>query len=604
MLKAIRELAPNIDRREPSLFLAALLYLFVPSALVLFYFSEWPALVVPAVGLAFFLLYPEAKTHKAQFFILLSHTWPFLVLSAGIVWLSGILPPFAENTDWHKHYAIFNAMASQSWPPKFITNDGASTLRYSLGYYVIPALTVKWFGGWILSAAIFVWSTLGCYFALVLAFGTKSRTAMQAFLIGLVFLLFSGADILGTYLTGAFPSPSTPLMHFEWWASFGALPSAVTSIFWTPQHLIAGWVGSFLFFRYPLQAVRHSGLIVCAAAIWSPFIAIGLVPTFVWAVHVTGFGKLLTKSNVMVAPVLLLIAALFLGKGSEGIPFSLIWNGNGFSVINWILFIFLEFILIVVALLFLNPGARVIILIHGAFLLILCFFNGGALNDLLMRASIPSLGVLAIFFASSLVCMPNEARKIPILLLFLAGLTTPFSETWRGFVSPRVKNPDEISILSIVDKNRELKAQYFAPSNEKIALLPSIVNERDLELTQFGDATFDAALNRVSSDSFADAGMASQVMVLPIGYYKLDATLDWNIGATSPGVHGGHISIHGVKILIPVPESQESNKLVSSYFYSDGKPLRISFGLGGWGIGRGFIQLKKLQISPVEGWGR
>jgi hypothetical protein len=102
-----------------------------------------------------------------------------------------------------------------------------------------------WLGTWALSFAVFAWCTLGCYLGLVLAFGDKPRSTFRCFLIGTVFLLFSGANIVGAYLVANFPKPPMPFMHFEWWSGFGAFPSAITSIFWTPQHLIAGWVAAF-----------------------------------------------------------------------------------------------------------------------------------------------------------------------------------------------------------------------------------------------------------------------------------------------------------------------------------------------------------------------
>lgn len=585
---------------EFSFFLPILFYLFVPSAVVLFYFSKWPGLAIVAAVLGIIFLFRESRLKESPLRVLLSNTWPYLILAAGIIWLSGILPPFAENTDWRKHYAIFNALTGKSWPPRFFTDDGVSVLRYSLGYYVLPALAAKWLGAWILSVAIFIWSTLGCYFALILAFGAESRGKMQCFLIGLIFLLFSGADILGTYLTGAFPNASSPFLHFEWWGSFGVLPSAVTSIFWTPQHVIAGWIASLLFIRYPREAVRHCGLIVFAASIWSPFAAIGIIPTLIWAVLVTGFRELLTKANLIVAPVLLGLSVLFLTNGAASIPFSLVWNGYGFSVSVWVLFVLLEFILISISLLLINSRIKAILLIHSGFLLMLCFFKGGVVNDLLMRASIPSLGVLALLTANALVFSKNGVKKLPILILFIVGLVTPICEIWRGFVSVRMKNADKISILNIVDDNKELKSQYLIPSDRKIDTLPAVVDAKNLKFIPFGDAEFDFNLNRVATDVYTDAAMASQEIILPVGNYKLDATLDWDVTAKIVETNGAHISIHSIKILVPIYTSRENNKLVSSYFYSDGKPFQISFGLGGWATGKGFIELKKLEISPIK----
>jgi len=598
--------AGDLNQYPEALFFLSLLYLFIPSAIVLFYFAPWPIAVFVASVLAIFWARGGGKVQKWNLHGL-SNTWPYLILAAGVVWLAGVLPPFAENLDWYKHYAIFNALSDQSWPPKFLTGDAISTLRYSLSYYVAPSLAVKLLGPWVLSVAIFAWTTLGCYLALILAFGTGARAKLTCFGVGLIFLLFSGADILGTYFTGAFPNPPMPSMHFEWWAYFGELPSSITSIFWTPQHAISGWIAALLFIRYPRQAVRSSGVIACAAAIWSPFIAIGLMPVVIWAVLTTGFRALLSKSNILLAPVLLISAALFLTQGATGIPSSMVWNTpdvmwhvHKFSLSTWVLFICLEFFFLALALSIITPEKRVLIGIHGFFLLILCFFSAGVYNDLLMRASIPALGVLAVLLAEALVFKSNTFRKIPVFVLFIAGLATPFGEIQRGFNLPRITNIHELSILDVIYQNRSFGPQYLVRTNDHIKVLAPVFNEKGLILTKYGNADFDLGFKRVQSATYTDSGLVSQAIILPAGYYKLEATLDWDVSAEVLEKNGAHISLHGKSMLIPIKTSHASNKSVSDYFYANGRPFNISFGLGGWSSGKGYIELKKLTLSPVE----
>ena len=91
----------------------------------------------------------------------LGATWPYLVMAAGFVWLSGVLPPFAENHDWYKHYALFNELIDQSWPVAVPHGGALSTLRYSLSYYAIPAIVAKFAGHAWLGPANFAWTTLG-----------------------------------------------------------------------------------------------------------------------------------------------------------------------------------------------------------------------------------------------------------------------------------------------------------------------------------------------------------------------------------------------------------------------------------------------------------
>jgi hypothetical protein len=451
------------------LFLPALLYLLLPSAIVLFYFSAWPVLVVCATGLAILWAGPQSKIIQKQQPNLLSNTWPYLIMSAGIVWLSGAMPPFAENSDWFKHYAIFNTLSDQPWPPKIATDNGIATLRYSLSYYVFPAAAVKILGSSILPFAIFAWTTLGLYAAMILAFGWTARPIATIFTLSTIFFLFSGADIIGTKHTGVLHGP---LMHFEWWwKPFGSLSSIVTNLFWAPQHAVAGLLSAFLVLRYPRRSMRNAGVILAATAVWSPFAAIGLAPVFIWSTFQAGFRDLFTRSNLIAAPILLLASALFLTQGSGGIPAEFLSHMQGFTIKEWLIFLIVEFGAIALALFLATPQRAMLIFLQVAFLTILSLFHVGLNNDLLMRASIPSLGILALLSSTAVVYAPNNIRKAPLIILLVLGLATPLGEIMRSITTPRIENKGNLTIEKIIRDDKRLAPQYITYGKPSDAII-------------------------------------------------------------------------------------------------------------------------------------
>lgn len=580
------------------LFLLALAYLFIPSMLVLIYFGSWPILTMIVIGLV--VLWTAAQVKLPPKFLLSSflNTWPLLILAAIVVWLSGILPPFAENWDWNKHYAIFNTLINSSWPVKIITENGVATLRYYLSYYILPSMAAKLFGSGFLSIAIYVWTTLGLYIAMLLAFGLKARRQATAlFFLGCIFLLFSGADIVGAYYNGGSKNPS---MHFEWWAGFGSLDSIVTDLFWVPQHAIAGLIAAFLMFRYPYYSVRNIGVIVAAVMVWSPFCAIGIIPIFLWAILKSGYKELFTCINLIAAPALCITAAFFLLNATGEIPSNFIWNVQYFTIGGWLIFLFLEFMAISLALMIVAPQKTKLIVLQVVFLIILSLFSVGLCNDLLMRASIPSLGILAVLSSTAIVYKPNTIRKIPLIICLVVGLVTPLGEIMRSIISTRIKNHNEITIQDIIHGEKRFEPQYLLYKYSDNSVSTNALNVLDisnLSFHEYGVAHFNKKINRIYSDIFTDAAFVSNDIILPAGIYRLDAVFDWDVTSKKVKTNAGHLSLHGKKLLVPIMSSKVIDGNVQAFFQTDGKPFSISFGLGGWSFGKGFVELKQLKIS-------
>lgn len=592
------------------LFMAALLYLLLPATLVLLYFAPWPLAVAVAAalavrwaggaGLAGAGAGAGAATaaFAAPRWPAVRASWPYLVLAAAVALLAGTLPPFAENLDWYKHYAIFNTLQQQAWPPLSVDADGVATLRYYLGYYVVPALAGKALGAAALPLANFIWTTLGLYLALVLAFGPRPRPVAGAFLLGCVLLLFSGADIVGTKLTGG---GLGPVMHFEWWWPLGAICAILTNLFWAPQHTVPALLAAFLLLRCPRRGLAQAGVLGAATALWSPFAAFGLVPLLLWAAVRCGPRALLSRANLLAAPVLLLAAARFLGEGTAGIPADLIWEFNDFTLPGWLLFLLLEFGAIAAALLLVAPRTALPVGLCALFLSLLALFRVGGGSDLLMRASIPALGVLALLAATAIATAPNTVRKAPLVLCLVAGLATPLGEIMRSLIAPRIANARHIGLADVIQGNPDYARQYLVyRAADNVVHGASVVELATLHFQPYGQARFDLARHRVASDVATDAGLVSDLITLPAGVYKLEAQLDWQVASGAPGKNGAQLSLYGERMLLPIMPSSARAQPFQSYLRSDGKPFRLAFGLGGWSTGSGYVELTQLKLGLVK----
>jgi hypothetical protein len=104
----------------------------------------------------------------------------------------------------------------------------------------------------------------------------------------------------------------------------------------------------------------------------------------------------------------------------------------------------------------------------------------------------------------------------------------------------------------------------------------------------------------VSSPTEADFGLISPVHLLP-GVYRIKANIAGSI--TGPSEGAAHISLHGKEKLINIqPGNYEKGKDFTGYSsLTGGFQGYISFGLGGWSHGAGWIRLNALTIERISG---
>ena len=223
-----------------------------------------------------------------------------------------------------------------------------------------------------------------------------------------VIVLFSGLDIIG-YLWRA-PHAAAPwdiTRHLEWWARSYQYSSMTTQLFWVPNHALGGWLTIGLLCR----GERHTPLdsmwpiIVVAVELWSPLAALGVVPFVLWRMAARLArepGARLLHPRVW-APALAvgLAVAAYLTLDAGRIPRGWTLGGSGtglpgiaMGLLHQAQFFLLEAGFIGIAMLAVRRSSQVVLALGVLALLPLASF--GAANDLVMRASIPGLAVLAI----------------------------------------------------------------------------------------------------------------------------------------------------------------------------------------------------------------
>lgn len=408
------------------------IYLILP---VIFFFGFYTtaAIAIPSTA---FLIYGISKLRPASAInpsrnlqIALN-----LIVSAAVIINSGAAGPLYVNGDWYKHYAIFNELANNS-----TIAEQSFTLRYYIGAYIVPSFAEKAFGfsnGIILAS----WLCIGLFIFLNQLSSLLTFTRLK-YIAPFLFLLFSGADLIGYYIT---KFERGNINHLEWWAGWVEYSSPITSIFWAPQSTIPAWISVAFLIRRPTieQKLFVSPLIIMSCLLWSPFAAIGIAPFLLLTL---AHAKLRTADiNVTHLTGVAFLSALvcyYLTFDVDGIPKHWVWNNpclvgaEGepcFTVGGYLIFMLLEIFPVCVLALSSKNSRSPIIYISLCILAFLPLTQLGLYNDLAMNASKPALAALII---GMIISLQGEStiRRIACAIVVAAGIATPMSESLRAF---------------------------------------------------------------------------------------------------------------------------------------------------------------------------
>jgi hypothetical protein len=427
-----------------------ILYLVLPLPIFLLGWLEpWAAL--PLVFCVLYALRPLMNSRPSDgpaFPVSPMQVTVAVLVGCGWTAFGGIGHFVFANTDWHIRDAVFHDLVVSPWPVGYGVLDGAeSLLRAPLGYYLPAALVGKSFGLWIGHLALGVWTAAGATLFLLQALSLTPARTGAALAVAAVIVLFSGFDVVGSLISSpGFLSNWNITQHLEWWAGSYQYSSQTTQLFWVPNHALGGWLTIGLLCRdarkSPLDAMLP--MIVVAAALWSPLSALGLVPFILLKVlGGTTRERLLPLLHPRVwgpALVVGLVIASFLTMGTARLPvtYTLTSADLTLDLLRQLQFFLLEAGFIGFVVLALRWSWEVVLAL--VVLLLLPIVNFGPGNDLVMRASIPSLAVLAIgacrVLTHKTVAAADSRKKLLLGCMLGVGAVTPVHEFARAIVLP------------------------------------------------------------------------------------------------------------------------------------------------------------------------
>ena len=213
-----------------------------------------------------------------------------LLILVCIVWcvLGGQGGYLYQTSDWNERNAIFRDLIERGWP---VFYDQTNTvLTYYIGHWLPAALVGKavllitedsqiaWNIG---NNMLLLWSALGIIICILLLFRVSEASDFrERSIVLLIFIFFSGTDIVGTVLQGWRLEDYFEIMHLEWWAGGDVYQysSITTSLFWVFNQAITAWVATLSFIHENRQGItsRNYGYIVVASLISAPLPTVGL----------------------------------------------------------------------------------------------------------------------------------------------------------------------------------------------------------------------------------------------------------------------------------------------------------------------------------------
>ncbi len=258
-------------------------YLYLALPVIIFMFT-WirPLIGISAallVGFALFLAVRKAAASPISF----SRRTIFITIVVAFVWcfFAGQGGFWYQSGDHAWRNAVYRDLVYHPWPVVFEQQN--VLLNYYVGYWLVPALFGKALffmtqnagAAWLTAKiALLLWSTLSitlCF--LLLANVLRCNSPKRYFAAIIVFIFFSGLDILGVYILNKRAG-----LHLEWWCPGCQYSSFTTCLFWVFNQAVPAWIAILLL----LYDRRIENFAFCGLAILvsSPIPLIGLFPIY------------------------------------------------------------------------------------------------------------------------------------------------------------------------------------------------------------------------------------------------------------------------------------------------------------------------------------
>lgn len=447
-------------RQLDTLELAALAYLLLPLVVFLGTWLRWPVALV-LEGLLGLSVWSVARhSRPAAGLPLPARLW-LLAGAVALAWiaLSGLAGYLPLNRDWNVRMAVLRDLTVGEWPVSYgPVEGGEAVLRFSPGYYLVPALFGKWAGVEAARTMLALWTLGGVllFFGLVLGESAERRAPLVALLLA-VLVLFSGMDCAGWWMiNGDLPGYG---QHIEWWNGWVQYSSQTTLLFWVPNHALPAWLLTAVVWRHRNDglALAPAAALMLATALWSPLAGVGVAP-LVLGCSLRGqpprawLRELFRPAVLAVLPAMLLLAKFVTfgmppKAGDEAAGTALDQLGLTPAPVYMLLsFMLLEWGSCALVLAAAVGGARRVpwyFWIMVLELLALPLLHYGPGNDLVMRGGIAPMTLLVLAAAAALTARTTPARwRWTLALLLLLGSVTPLTEMQRATL-PGSRWPDD-----------------------------------------------------------------------------------------------------------------------------------------------------------------
>lgn len=399
------------------------------------------------------------------------------------VFLSGIGGFTYQNTDQPYRNTIFEILVNYDWPvTKQITMDNRFEIRgldYYIGFWLPCAALGKILGLRAGVILLYLWTVLGIFCFFYLTCLLRKKCSLWPLLL---FIFFSGLDIVGLLVKNGNFAGITLQSHIEWWVGRYQFSSFTTQLFWVFNQAIPAWIIVMLLLIQKNN--RQMIFLLSLAMLSSTFPFVGMIPFTIYFLlkNTTGikdvkqwikkFAKdTFTVENVLAAGVIAFTCLFYLTANSSVEYNNMISSQNETQIsenvegaetqfetsasdyvgneMNEILYKQEKmgaFLLIKILFLFFEVGIYIliiykfnedkIVLILALITSVLCLeITVGYGIDFCMRASIPLLVIMyvcSIFAIDNMVVQKKKFYLLCFLLIFTIGAFTPLFEMNRS----------------------------------------------------------------------------------------------------------------------------------------------------------------------------
>ena len=360
-----------------------------------------------------------------------------------VLWvgMSGIGRSAFQNEDHAWRNGMFEMLVKQHWP---VVMEGAAEeglvrrgFSYYMGFWLPAACMGKLFGMGIGYKFQMLWAVIGIYLFYLILCKLLGRIALWPMAL---FVLFSGMDILGYYVTGTNLRTIGQTEHLEWWCTLFQYSSFTTQLFWVFNQAVPAWLATVLMMAQ--EDNKQTVLIWALMLLNCTMPCVGLLPFLICKIAafmpVKRFGKeeiltyakgIFTFDNLIGGGVVGIISFLYLSKGDEMFSLGLIdLRGGGWLV--YLVFLMMEAGILWLSVLWAYKN-KPVFYVTFAWLALCPLLDMYGDRNFCMRASIPALVILFIYVVKALTAAwENKKRKhmLVIALLIALGGVTPVHE--------------------------------------------------------------------------------------------------------------------------------------------------------------------------------